>query len=238
MSVTYLLIDFFTVVIPFVFSFHPKLNFYKTWRAFFPAVIITGVYFIAWDAYFTSWGVWGFNPRYLTGIGIGNLPLEELLFFFCIPYACVFTFHCLQNYVGKNIPDRVEHVITLSLVVFLSITGILNYNRLYTFVTFLSLAALLAIARYVLHITWLAKFYIIYAILLVPFLLVNGILTGTGLEEPVVWYNDEENTGFRILTIPFEDIFYGMELILMNLLLYRYLLPKNKVVRDGVFSQV
>jgi lycopene cyclase domain-containing protein len=60
---------------------------------------------------------------------------------------------------------------------------------------------------------WLNKFYFSYLVLLIPFTIVNGILTGTGLEEPVVWYNDLENMGFRILTIPFEDVFYGMLLI-------------------------
>ncbi|WP_448634165.1 lycopene cyclase domain-containing protein [Pedobacter panaciterrae] len=82
MKYTYLLIDFFTAIIPFIFSFHPKLNFYKTWKAFFPAVIITGMIFILWDVYFTSLGVWGFNSRYLIGVAIGNMPVEEILFSF------------------------------------------------------------------------------------------------------------------------------------------------------------
>ena len=71
----------------------------------------------------------------------------------------------------------------------------------------------------------------VYSVLLLPFFIVNGILTGTGLDSPVVWYNDNENLGLRVLTIPVEDIFYGMELIFLNLLIYQKLkLPKHKSV--------
>jgi hypothetical protein len=60
----------------------------------------------------------------------------------------------------------------------------------------------------------------VYALLLVPFLIVNGILTGTGLEEPVVSYNKTENLNIRLFTIPLEDVFYGFELFILNLFIY------------------
>ena len=226
MQYTYLLVNLATIFIPFLFSFHPKLKFYRTWRSFFPAVIITGIAFIIWDIYFTHLGVWGFNESYLTGIQIVNLPVEEVLFFLCIPYACVFTYHCLDILIEKT-PNRAEPAITLLLMIILTMTGILCFDKLYTVSTFLSLAAMLAFAKFVLKINWLGRFYMVYAILLFPFLIVNGILTGTGLEQPVVWYDNTEIIGFRIKSIPIEDVFYGMELILVNLVIYKRLLHKQ-----------
>lgn len=232
MKFTYLLVDFFTILMPFIFTFHPKIKFHKAWKAFSPAVLITGLLFLIWDGWFTSIGVWGFNEQYITGLKVDNLPIEEVLFFFCIPYACVFTFYCIDLFMSRSLSRQWEDGITVLLIMLLGITGIANYSKLYPAFTFISLAGLLLIARYVLHIGWLGRFYIVYALLLLPFLIVNGILTGTGLEAPVVWYNQAQIIGIRIATIPVEDIFYGMELILINLLLYRrfnqYLLSRRQ----------
>ncbi|NJW52827.1 lycopene cyclase domain-containing protein [Salinimicrobium oceani] len=224
MQYTYLLVNFFTIIIPFLFSFHPKLKFHRTWSSFFPAVFITGFIFVLWDMYFTQQGVWGFNHRYLTGLEIGNLPVEEVLFFFCIPYACVFTFHCLDLFMRETGAPKMQKFITLFLVAGLVIFGTINYDRSYTVTTFLSFSLLLLYAEFFLKINWLLRFYLIYTVLLIPFFLVNGVLTGSWIEEEVVWYNTTEFMNFRIGTIPVEDAFYGAELILLNLLIYKALL--------------
>jgi lycopene cyclase domain-containing protein len=75
--------------------------------------------------------------------------------------------------------------------------------------------------KFYFKIDWFGKAVSVYAILLIPFLIVNGILTGTGLEEPVVRYDNSENLGIRILSIPVEDVFYGFEMILLNIYLYK-----------------
>ena len=230
MQYTYLLVNFFTIIIPFLFSFHPRLKFHKTWGAFFPAVFLTGLIFVLWDMLFTKMGVWGFNDRYLTGIEIGNLPLEEVLFFFCIPYACVFTFHCLDLFMNEIGGSKMQKIITLFLVAFLLIFGTIHFSKSYTATTFFSFALLLLYAQFILKINWLTRFYVVYAVLLIPFFFVNGVLTGSWIEEQVVWYNPAEFMNFRIGTIPVEDAFYGAELILMNLLIYRYLLNRKKAV--------
>ena len=170
--------------------------------------------------YYTHLGVWGFNPRYLSGFMILNLPIEEVLFFICIPYACLFTYYCFSIFVNPLIFRKSETAISWILIVFLIVFGFANFPKLYTFCTFIPLAIFLAILRFAYKTPWLNRFYFSYLVLLIPFTIVNGILTGTGLEEPVVWYNNLENMNFRILTIPFEDIFYGMLLILLNVTLF------------------
>ena len=233
MKYTYLLIDFFTILFPFLFSFHPRLNFYKTWPAFFPALIISAVIFLLGDSYFTYIGVWGFNPAYLTGFSIGNLPLEEVLFFVCVPYACVFTCYCLNLLVQKRVPKKTGDRLTVLLLFFFALTAVLNYSKLYTFYTFSVAALLLIMAAYIFKVAWLKEFYPAWLLILIPFFIVNGLLTGTGLKGPVVWYNNNQTLHFRLLTIPFEDIFYGLDLILLNILLYTYFLSRNKHLVDS-----
>ncbi len=220
MKFLYLFINFGAFIVPLIFSFHPKIQFYKRWKFALPAIFITALIFILWDIYFTQIKVWGFNPDYLTGIYFFNLPLEEVLFFICIPYSCLFTYHCFTLFINPVIFKTIENKITFSLLIFLSVFAILFYDRLYTTVTFISLSTLLVVLFFVFKVNFFHRFYFTFLILLIPFLIVNGILTGTGIEQPVVWYNNFEITRFRILTIPFEDVFYGMLLQLLNVSLF------------------
>jgi len=232
MKYTYLLIDFFTIIFPFLLSFHRQSNFYKSWKAFFPAMLITGAAFVLWDMYFTSIAVWGFNSKYVTGIYIANLPIEEILFFVCIPYACVFSFCRFYSEIKKLPSKKTESLLGYLFIAIYVAVALIYHDKRYTFATFLVLILLHLFAIYVLKINWMSKFYIIYAFLLIPFLIVNGLLTGTALNEPVVWYNSNEIIGIRLLTIPIEDIFYGMDLILINILIFKGIKTRLSAVKN------
>src|SRR6218665_513415 len=108
----YLLIDFLSFIFPFIFSFYPKSNFSKKWKYLWPAILLTAIPFIIWDIWFTSMGVWGFNPRYVTGIYLSGLPIEEVLFFICIPYACVFTYEAINFLIKKDYLHRFHKYIS------------------------------------------------------------------------------------------------------------------------------
>ena len=64
---------------------------------------------------------------------------------------------------------------------------------------------------------------------MLPFFIVNGVLTGTGLESPIVNYNPKDFMGIRILTVPLEDAVYGYNMIALNLLLFNYLAKIKQV---------
>jgi lycopene cyclase domain-containing protein len=103
----------------------------------------------------------------------------------------------------------------------------MNIGRDYTAYSFISLGILLVAVTFLWNTFGLVRLLSIYPVLLIPFFIVNGILTGTGPDAPVVWYNNDENLGIRLLTIPVEDIFYGFELLLLNVLLYEYLQTRS-----------
>ncbi len=224
---TYLLINLASISIPFIYSFHPRLQFHKTWFALWPAILITGVLFIAWDILFTEWGVWGFNPRYLLGVDLLNLPVEEWLFFICIPYACVFTYASLSKLTEKDLLAKYTRTITWALIFALAVIALFNLNRAYTATTFLATSVFLILQLYLFKSNFLGRFYLAYLAILIPFFIVNGILTGSFIEEQVVWYSNSENLGLRIFTIPVEDFIYSLLLQLMNVTLYENFLKKK-----------
>jgi len=216
MKWTYLLVDFFTVIVPFIFSFHPKIRFDRYFKPYFIANLMAALIFLIWDMLFTRSGVWGFNEKYITGFHLYNLPIEEVLFFFCIPFSCLFTYHCFSIFFRIKWNENVTQFVLLSLVTFLLLTGIMNADRAYTSMTFISTALVLLLFKFVFKVDWFDRLFTTYVVLMLPFFIVNGILTGTGLKEPVVWYNNEENLALRLLTIPIEDIAYGFELIVLT----------------------
>ena len=57
-------------------------------------------------------------------------------------------------------------------------------------------------------------FFPVFLVLLIPFFIVNGFLTGSWINEQVVWYNDAENLGIRIGTVPIEDSVYALTMLL------------------------
>jgi lycopene cyclase domain-containing protein len=234
---TYLLINLLSISVPFLFSFHPRLQFYRNWRAVLQAIFGTGTVFILWDVLFTRRGVWGFNPDHLVGIYFLGLPIEEWLFFICIPYACIFTYSSLNTLIERDVFAPYARQISWALATVLGILAIANIGRLYTSVTFAATASFLLAHLLLFKSNYLGRLYFAYLVIfLFPFLIVNGILTGSFLAEPVVWYNNREILSLRIFTIPIEDFAYGLLLILMNVTIYEKLMVSKGLKRNYVFE--
>ena len=195
------------------------MRYIRRWKAVLSGILITALFFIVWDILFTKIGVWSFNPRYHSGIEFFDLPIEEWLFFFCIPYASLFIHFAFQYFFPKySLSKTSVKIIYGILMAILLPTIFLQYNKWYTVVNYSILVLVLTYTIFKRpHI--LGVFFSTFLIVLIPFSIVNGILTGSFIDEPVVIYNNAENLGIRLGTIPIEDIGYAFSMLLMSLVL-------------------
>lgn len=237
----YLSINIGTLFFPFVLSFDRRVAFYKDWRAVFRSIFLVGLFFLAWDIYFTKIGVWGFNPTYYHIVFL-ELPLGEWCFFLTVPYACIFIHSCLKAYVTKDIFKKADKYLTPLLILFFVVVGILGAFKAYTNWTFLLSAGFLFWHYCYIPNTYRTRFYLTFLVSLVPFILVNGILTGGFNQAPVVLYNNAHNLtsvlGSRFVSIPFDDFFYCFLLLMGNVTLYEYFVDSPLKPKRGNRLQV
>lgn len=227
---TYLWIDILTIAGPLALSFDKRVAFYKQWKYFLSAMLITSGIYLVWDTVFTAFGVWHFNPNFVTGFYLGNLPWEEVFFFVAIPYACLFIYACLRHYMPQLENRNAGRAISVILLIFSVSMVVLHYNKLYTAVTFSLLAFTLLNQLLVTRGTYIAHLYAAWFISIIPMLLVNGLLTGL----PILIYENTENLGIRIpallpemqFGIPVEDFFYN--LLYMMWMVWIYEARKNR----------
>jgi len=218
----YLSLDLIVFIVPFVLSFHKKAPSFN-WKYVGAAIVITSLLFLAWDEVFTREKIWGFNEKYLTGIFLGSLPVEEILFFVCIPYASIFTYFLLNQTIEKDLLFPHQELISSVLIILLLIAGIYNVDKWYTGITFITLALCLAYQMLKLKPRYMGRFYFTFGVLFIPFFIVDSILTGSFIEDSVVWYDDKHTLGMRIGTIPLEDFFYALLLLLINIAIIEWL---------------
>ena len=201
-NIVYLLLDFFSILFPLLLSFNSKSEYFFYFKKLLPSVLIVGALFILHDIYFTKIGVWAFNENYLIGYDIINLPIEEWLFFICIPFASLFI-HSTKETLHPTwvLSKEKSKIISIILIIILLSVSLSNVDRIYTFHSF-GAAALITIIALIYRPDVLQSFLVSYLFIIIPFLIINGILTGSFIVDQVVWYNNLENLGFRIGTIP------------------------------------
>lgn len=220
---TYALLLAGTIIGPLAWSFESRIYFRGRWKELFIAVFSMGVLFIAWDIYFTALGIWSFNHDYVTGWFIAGLPWEEWLFFIIVPYACMFIYEVIRYYFPRfNYPGHAK-AMALILAVIMIVLAVIFSEKTYTLVVALITAVLLMLASLMPTAKkWLSHFFLAYLVMLIPFAIVNGVLTGM----PVVEYNDYQNLGIRIMRIPLEDTAYLMSMMIMVTMIYEKLRGK------------
>lgn len=169
--------------------------------------------YIIWDYFVTNWW-WYFNPMYTLGITVGTLPIEEILFFFVIPWSCLVIWINLRDRIQRIVTWHVEWgFFTLSMAI-----GIWSYMTAvwYTAAVCVVIALITVLSWFTEH--WLCRksSLLFLAVVSVLTLVFNGYLTW----RPVVVYNSAVMTNLRIGTVPVEDFFYGLGLLCGIVMVY------------------
>jgi lycopene cyclase domain-containing protein len=213
-SYTYSLIMILSLAGPLGLSFDGRVNFFKKWKYAFLSGVLVAIPFVIWDSIFTQNGFWGFNAERILGHKLFELPVEEISFFIIVPFCCLFIFELL-SFFNYQFPGKFWNKFSLLIGIGLFCIGIRFSNQWYTILSF-GLGGLSLMVLYFMKAIQWNRFWLLYLIHLIPFFVVNGFLT----VFPVVWYNNAENLGIRIGTIPIEDTSYSLIALLWNVVLY------------------
>ena len=79
---------------------------YARWRRLALTLLPVLVVFVTWDLLAIRAGHWDYDPTQTTGVTIGSLPLEELLFFVVIPICAVLTLEAVRAVRGWTVGDE------------------------------------------------------------------------------------------------------------------------------------
>ncbi|HSK25502.1 MAG TPA: lycopene cyclase domain-containing protein [Jiangellales bacterium] len=83
----------------------------RVWRRFrrlLLSVLPVAAVFAVWDLYAIAQDHWDFHPEQTTGVVIGTLPLEEILFFLVVPVAAIMTLEAVRVVRGWPVGDEVD----------------------------------------------------------------------------------------------------------------------------------
>ena len=81
------------ITLPLELFFRARV--YRRWRTVLWALVPVIVVFCLWDVVAIARDHCVYNPRFVTGIHLGNLPLEELVFFIVIPLCALLSYEAV-----------------------------------------------------------------------------------------------------------------------------------------------
>lgn len=216
--INYFTIDFLIIIFPLIFSFKWKFKYYKYFKPLFASIFLVGISYIIWDILVTARGDWWFDHRYVIDFDIFGLPVEEILFFITVPYACIFIYENLVFFV-KDKEISIPKIFFFFLVILFVILGILFTHQDYTILSMFSCALFFFLASvFALNMLQSRHFWMYIILSFIPFLIFNYLLTST----VIVHYNPDAIWGIRITSIPLEDFFYNFSMLSFYLMAYLF----------------
>lgn len=221
MRFEYLLFDLFILTASTCGVLLYKRSVWPQFSAGLTAIMAVALPFLVWDQLVTDrW--WSFNNQYILGIKVAALPIEEVLFFLVVPWSCLIIWENLKQRIAGQLTWPVEALIVLCGL-------LLSGCALLTSSWYTAAAGSLLLITATLSMRfdhWLTqKSSVLFLCLVLALTLIfNGYLTG----RPIVMYNESVMIGFRIGTVPIEDVIYGFALVSWVVMLYEQLIRSRQ----------
>lgn len=228
MKSEYLIFNIIVISGPLFFGSLKRFYFLNYFREALISIIIAAIPFLIWDISVTD-RHWFFADEYTLGFRILGLPFEEILFFFTVPYACLFTWQMVKKFSTSNeiIKDNSKfstYLTTLIILFFITALISLFFGKEYTaLASFIFALSLIFDEKFGAQIFFSKRFLNYFLFVSFFTLIFNGYLTW----RPIVTYDEIYQLGFRIITIPIEDFFFGYALLILATSIFERLLKKN-----------
>jgi isorenieratene synthase len=218
MRAEYLLFDLLILAGPLALSLMPRHDFLARARSLAIATVVVAVPFVAWDSAVAG-SHWWFDPRYTLGVELFGLPIEEVLFFIAVPYACAFSWETLIG--GAKARASISPAIyALPLLALFAGGAMLALGGPgYTALTLVALGVVGGLDHMLGTGLLRMPRYWAFAGLVTAF---TGVFNSYLTWRPVVHYGESFQVGFRVGTIPIEDFGYGLALCSATVVVYQW----------------
>lgn len=218
MNYTYLLIDLALLLLPVLLFSIRRLNFTDHSKFIVLAALISVFSFSIPTEFMTQLKVIVFNPPYLSGMTLWQLPVEELLLLFILPLSGLAVYLFLNDRFPDNSHEKYSLAFSNIMLGVCIAMLYFGHQKLYTLFTFSILFVFILYIEYVNNIRFMYRFYRAFLVTLLPFYMVYGVLANL----PVIQYNSAETLNFNQFNIPFETPFYFMGMLLLSVYLFEF----------------
>lgn len=180
------------------------------WNRLLYVYLVVSVPFVLIDSISHARGWWAYNSQHVGSASFLGLPIEECLFFFVIPFACLYLYSAMAKLKVLSSPvTRQWLYIALCLSVLFAVLTAVMQPLERTIVDAILLALVVGIFIFVRpRIT--RAFLVWVGAVLILFFVTNSILTGL----PIVTYDHAFGSAMRIGSVPIEDFWYNFSLLL------------------------
>ncbi|BDC17344.1 lycopene cyclase domain-containing protein [Acidianus sp. HS-5] len=190
----------------------------RNYKALLFSIGVTAPIFLVWDFIATWIGSWSFNPKWVLGIYVIDLPIEEVLFFVVTPFATLLIYDFLRTKVKDKTLNAFSRRNMIIVAVALLLLSVLAIRHSYTFVDLIYASLSIIFVEFLDEDLFKSRNYWIFLLLTyIPFLVFDHFLTSL----PVVIYGHCSIIGIRVFSIPIEDFIYSFSMMNFYTLFYR-----------------